>query len=1694
MPQPGSDRPYSSPEELVADLHRDAADPADSANTSGLSSLGPDLFNLREPEPAPDFLRGHDYGEDYSNLTAAQRIAVLENLDLRKTRPTWDAMRPDALHTDVPVMSRSLSERERMGWAPAGVELPLPAHLETPKVVHSVWFFGAPLSGAFRQNLQISASQAPTFLFVNLPRVRVEEAIGRQPTDPADPLTAVWDFVRWTQESGVIPVSLAEVSNADTPFDLADATATEMLKLNGPGWAAASDNVRMSILKRWGGAYLDSDNHVTDVDRLFSAVNAREAFAVNMGVAGGDPNNDAWVMPKGHPAAELWIALQARNYGATQVELFPEVLLGADYRMPGGNAMRNSVLYRTGPGLFNDFVQVLEYRDKHDLPPISGIERGAALSWGPESATRPQPSSGRQDTLFVAKAVVETLARDLLSNRNGDLHLTAVRQAIDAHPQRDLLLNAVVSFIASRPDLAGAVQSVTLEAFYQHGDVRVDLPEAASKLIEIDGDPFMLLGEGVYPAHLNEPVGGATTTPSPIDPATSETPHLAQEESADGGRSETVGDTRSESTTHVPGDAATDDTESAFDETVRAELLERLHRLSGDTEPSGDPMPVTESAVDGRGAVWSGDDVVSQDDVAAGVTDGRRADGESVERGVPSRTADEFEVRWAGYLARGDTFDGQIVGLAGVAAEQKVGGRPEGVPGRGPLVDEQVHLWESVQYAVRQEVARRVDASGVVTALRDDFRALLDPRLDSGEMAERIDAAMSTWAERIGEAADRVEQWEASAGAASVATVHEFAAPMVALLPQTRPDNMPEELHQFFHDGLRSMVTDLLAGGGEAREVARGRDLDDLINELRDDFVAMLDFDEVPARGDAALEQWAERIGAAADRVEQWQASADPASVAVVNELADAMVGPLPPVIPGTVAEETQQFFHDGIRAVLADQLAGGATRRDAWEQSAEVRALAEQLRTHTRYGEVGVPDDEGYLVPWSVMLQRIGDTDGINLIHSFQQDWNAMLPNRDYATFNELEDDRRIYARDTTRGILESLPLSELLDGPARGVGELAPEVEGLYQRVAVAVTNRLIYGNDNPNVGFQEAQRVARELLTGAEQMAGLADVVDLLRQQTQVDAPPPYVDAPPPYTEGPADDGGRSDLVDRPSSADQPIRSYEPYENLAASVVGELPTESDPRVNELLQTVGIAFAQRPASAEFSAAVAEAWADYEIVALVDAGMDPEVVDGVIAEFRNTVDSAWDNALAAADAIRDAGVPLPDVPLRETADQASDVGPDGAGDRGEPVDQQSPKDLLRDLAQSADRLAEFPHAEAEQLRLRMLRWVQPPQGGLAKFELAQALPVYETVLSALAFQAAQKNGTLAAQRLAESLDLGLLVSIGRELANRPQTEDAAIRSLRELFLNAKADIPDTSDVTDNTPDGFSGFRPEPASEGLSSVESGGRDAGTFGSGSRGGGDGVGSWVGDGDSVSGDGARSLDGDGWDAGTFGSRSPEPEDGFGSGLGNSDSPSGDGAQSSPGERTESPGRTSRSGSPGSEDGVGSWVGDGDSVSGDGARSLDGDGWDAGTFGSRSPVESEYGVDSWLTSVDSVSGDGARSLDGDGWDAGRTSRSVRGLRMGSVRGWAMAILSAAMVPGRWMAMVGMRGRSGAAVRSPRTGSVRGWAIATLPAVMVPSRALASALKARVAPVGLRSEYPSPMWAVGRTPIRCGSPTGLR
>ncbi len=96
---------------------------------------------------------------------------------------------------------------------------------------------------------------------------------------------------------------------------------------------------------------------------------------------------------------------------------------------------------------------------------------------------------------------------------------------------------------------------------------------------------------------------------------------------------------------------------------------------------------------------------------------------------------------------------------------------------------------------------------------------------------------MERWAERIGEAKDRVEQWEASADPASLRIVHGVAAAMLEPMSQAEPGTVDNDVQ----DALRSVLTELLTGVGETREIADGRDIAELMNALYGDFAALLD-------------------------------------------------------------------------------------------------------------------------------------------------------------------------------------------------------------------------------------------------------------------------------------------------------------------------------------------------------------------------------------------------------------------------------------------------------------------------------------------------------------------------------------------------------------------------------------------------------------------------------------------------------------------------------------------------------------------------------------------------------------------------------------------------------------------------------------------------------------------------------------
>ncbi|MER6708550.1 lonely Cys domain-containing protein [Streptomyces fumanus] len=143
-----------------------------------------------------------------------------------------------------------------------------------------------------------------------------------------------------------------------------------------------------------------------------------------------------------------------------------------------------------------------------DLPRFGGIQVDSALSWidPPDRPAEETAVPGRADTLRVAQMVVQTLVRDL-HNRQGDLHLTQVAPVVSRHPQPDLLWEAVLRFLADRPEFASRVVAVTDRREEPEGEVRVELPPAARELLHIDTETaddqqMHWLGEYLTPAAL----------------------------------------------------------------------------------------------------------------------------------------------------------------------------------------------------------------------------------------------------------------------------------------------------------------------------------------------------------------------------------------------------------------------------------------------------------------------------------------------------------------------------------------------------------------------------------------------------------------------------------------------------------------------------------------------------------------------------------------------------------------------------------------------------------------------------------------------------------------------------------------------------------------------------------------------------------------------------------------------------------------------------------------------------------------------------------------------------------------------------------------------------------------------------------------------------------------------------------------
>jgi hypothetical protein len=501
-----------SAKELVADLHAAAAGRGPAPEHAPL--LGPDLFGLyRAPEP-PEFLRGHDYRA----ITAGQGIELLNVLDLAK------GYQLASEHTDPANLDDNRewtieTEREdgKLGaWAPGDVE-PLAKVTATPLLMHAIWL-GGPLRDAgtmhtFRQNFggaadRLNESIVPV-LWTDVPRWQTDLAFTTEPpADGPDPLADVRDFVGWAQEHGIRLANVDEVFTSENPMLLQEFYNSEALKQAGPGYAAASDILRMELLHRFGGLYTDGDNVVHNLNDVILAAQSDEGYATHR--VGTRIANSAFTMSKGHPFARAYLDQQRENYGKTQKNLMPATVnsLGQEFfATPLGRVHRNSIMHRTGPEALSLTARRIGLASAQQLPGMSEIRMNSDASWlkPPPAGESAPPSPDPGETLELTQRVVQTLVRGLY-NREGDLHLTAVESAVNRHPEPDLVWHAALSYLAADPELAPLVRTVTDQRSYTGTVHDVQLPPAARALLDVDPSRVHRnLGEVQRAATMREP-------------------------------------------------------------------------------------------------------------------------------------------------------------------------------------------------------------------------------------------------------------------------------------------------------------------------------------------------------------------------------------------------------------------------------------------------------------------------------------------------------------------------------------------------------------------------------------------------------------------------------------------------------------------------------------------------------------------------------------------------------------------------------------------------------------------------------------------------------------------------------------------------------------------------------------------------------------------------------------------------------------------------------------------------------------------------------------------------------------------------------------------------------------------------------------------------------------------------------------
>ena len=344
--------------------------------------LGSDPFGLWAPPAPPPFLAGLDFAE----LRPEHVAPLLRRLSLTREAPSAADLTPEALERDRGELSVARRTEEQRRWGRAedsGAPL-LDAATRIPRVLYSIWLGEPPaLDSEFLDNVGYSArryaGEIDYVLWTDVPRAAfaegaegAERALGERARH----------LLEWAEANGVLLVNISEVFHRDAPMVCQVEYAAEMSKRRPHGYASASDLVRLEVVERFGGFYVDGDLRLRErfeqappdepfesLAQVIDRVAASElGFTMDpIPMWNNAVNNDVVIGPAHHPAIRLWLEDTRVNYLVPQMSIVGG-LHEMGRRLSGMEleAMRYLAPFRTGR-VHHKVLSRLDLSG-HDLP------------------------------------------------------------------------------------------------------------------------------------------------------------------------------------------------------------------------------------------------------------------------------------------------------------------------------------------------------------------------------------------------------------------------------------------------------------------------------------------------------------------------------------------------------------------------------------------------------------------------------------------------------------------------------------------------------------------------------------------------------------------------------------------------------------------------------------------------------------------------------------------------------------------------------------------------------------------------------------------------------------------------------------------------------------------------------------------------------------------------------------------------------------------------------------------------------------------------------------------------------------------------------------------------------------------------------------------------------------------------------